>query len=218
MRSDRVLRRKTIRKNTKLTNRSKRTRVKRSKKSKKSKKSKLSRKNRRSFIKKSRTNKRFFGRNRRMRGGADTISDTVRRFLPSESAEEIAETRAVNAAHHAYVQRVLNAASPKRIADYMGIKNPTDQDLKNVETGNVEDLMVEKLSNMGIAADLEHKNDIIQGLTEPQLERFISEMNMGKDFETGVRAFWGRARDAAAAAAAATAGKIIQPRPFETSY
>jgi len=71
MRSERVQRRKTIRKNKKLTNRSKRikrTSVKRSKKSKKSKKYKVSKK-RRTFIKKSRTNKKASRRNRRMRGG-----------------------------------------------------------------------------------------------------------------------------------------------------
>ena len=67
MRSERFQRRKTVRKNKKLTNRSKRikrTRVKRSNKSK------VSRKNRRSFIKKASR------RNRRMRGGASRDPQT----------------------------------------------------------------------------------------------------------------------------------------------
>lgn len=188
MRSDRVQRRKTIRKNKKLTNRSKRikrTRVKRSKKSKKSKKSKLSRKNRRSFIKKSRTNKKASRRNRRMRGGATdgaTEGATTKEggFELAGSRKEIDAQRSKNVARHAHVR----------------------QELKNEDVRQFQILAVKKLSEMGITnATLKNKDAIILGLTKQQLEEFIGKMNIDSEPETEVRAFWNRGQDAAAAAA-----------------
>jgi len=171
MRSEKISEKKTIRKNKKLTNRSKRinrTRFKRSKISK------VSRKNRRSFIKKRRTNKKVFGRNRSMRGGQLSDATTM---VDGERASGSQE--AIDA------QRKLDKAwAAKRLME-----------LKNEETKQEQLSMVQTLSEIGITTNLQNMKDSILGLTKLKLEEFISKepmMNkeMDNEMEQELRAFW----------------------------